>query len=310
MTKVFIDGKAGTTGLRIYERLSQREDVCILSLPEELRKDADARANMLNECDIAFLCLPDDAARESVSLITNPDTVVLDTSTAHRTNPDWAYGFAELGKEFEDKIINSKRIAVPGCHASGFIALVYPLIKNGILPKDALLSCHSLTGYSGGGKKMIAEYEDENRNPLLDAPRQYGIGQTHKHLKEMKAITETENEPLFCPIVADFYSGMEVTVPLFASQLCPGKTVDDIKKIYEEKYTGPMVKYNPQMAEDGLISAKGMELKDSMEVAVYGNDDRIILVARYDNLGKGASGAALQCMNIVMGAKETEGLDV
>ena len=310
MTKVFIDGKAGTTGLRIYERLSQRNDITLLTLPDELRKDSKARSLMLNECDIAFLCLPDDAARESVDMITNPNTVVLDTSTAHSTNPDWAYGFAELSINHREKIKNSKRIAVPGCHASGYIALVYPLIEQGILPKDALISCHSLTGYSGGGKKMIAEYEDEGRNPLLDAPRQYGIGQTHKHLKEMKAITDTENVPLFCPIVADFYSGMEVSVPLFASQLCPGKTIDDIKKVYEQKYIGPMVKYNPDMAEDGLISAKGMELKDSREVAVYGNEERILLVARYDNLGKGASGAALQCMNFVMGADETTGLDI
>ncbi|MBQ8526446.1 MAG: N-acetyl-gamma-glutamyl-phosphate reductase [Clostridia bacterium] len=310
MTKVFIDGKAGTTGLRIYERLSGRSDITLLTLSEELRKDTAARAQMLNKCDIAFLCLPDDAARESVSLITNPDTVVLDTSTAHRTNPDWAYGFAELSSAHREKIKNSKRIAVPGCHASGYIALVYPLIEQGILPKDALLSCHSLTGYSGGGKKMIAEYESEERDALLDAPRQYGIGQTHKHLKEMKAITDTDNAPLFCPIVADFYSGMEVTVPLFASQLCPGKTVEDIKKAYEAKYKGPMVKYNPDMAEGGFISAKGMSLKDTMEVAVYGNEERILLTARYDNLGKGASGAALQCMNIVMGTDETTGLDI
>ena len=310
MTKVFIDGKAGTTGLRIYERLEQRNDITLLTLSDELRKDNAAKAQMLNECDIAFLCLPDDAARESVSLITNPNTVVLDTSTAHRTDPDWAYGFAELSAEHRNNIKNSKRIAVPGCHASGYIALVYPLIEQGILPADALVSCHSLTGYSGGGKKMIAEYEEEGRNKLLNAPRQYGIGQTHKHLKEMKAVTGTENAPLFCPIVSDFYSGMEVTVPLFASQLCTGKTVEDIKKAYETKYTGPVVKYNPDMAEEGFVSANGMELKDSMEVAVFGNEERILLVARYDNLGKGASGAAVQCMNIVMGADETTGLDI
>lgn len=310
MTKVFIDGKAGTTGLRIYERLSQRSDIELLTLPEELRKDTQAREKMLNDCDIAFLCLPDAAAIEAVSLITNPDTVVLDTSTAHRTNPEWAYGFAELSGCHREKIKKSKRIAVPGCHASGYIALVYPLIEAGILPKDALISCNSLTGYSGGGKKMIAEYEDNDRDVLLDAPRQYGIGQTHKHLKEMKSITDTQSAPLFCPIVSDFYSGMEVTVPLFASQLCPGKTVQDIKNAYEKKYNGPIVKYNPQMSEDGFISSNGMAMKDSMEVAVYGNDERILLVARYDNLGKGASGAALQCMNIVMGISETEGLDI
>ena len=310
MTKVFIDGKAGTTGLRIYERLSTRSDIELLTLSEEMRKDVKARADMLNKCEIAFLCLPDEAAIEAVGLITNPDTVVLDTSTAHRTDADWAYGFSELSTNHREKIKNSKRIAVPGCHASGYIALVYPLIEQGILPKDALLSCHSLTGYSGGGKKMIGEYEDAQRDALLDAPRQYAIGQTHKHLKEMKAITDTQNAPLFCPIVADFYSGMEVTVPLFASQLCSGKTVEDIKNAYKQKYNGAIVRYNPDMAEGGFVSANGMSLKDTMEVAVYGNEERILLVARYDNLGKGASGAAVQCMNIVMGADETTGLDI
>ena len=310
MTKVFIDGKAGTTGLRIYERLSTRSDIELLTLSEEMRKDVKARADMLNKCDIAFLCLPDEAAIEAVGLITNPDTVVLDTSTAHRTDADWAYGFSELSPNHREKIKNSKRIAVPGCHASGYIALVYPLIEQGILPKDALLSCHSLTGYSGGGKKMIGEYEDAQRDALLDAPRQYAMGQTHKHLKEMKAITDTQNAPLFCPIVTDFYSGMEVTVPLFASQLCSGKTVEDIKNAYKQKYNGAIVRYNPDMAEGGFVSANGMSLKDTMEVAVYGNEERILLVARYDNLGKGASGAAVQCMNIVMGADETTGLDI
>ena len=192
MKKIFIDGKAGTTGLRIEERLAERDDVEIISLPEELRKDPEARKKILNSADIAFLCLPDVASIEAVSMIENPNVVVIDTSTAHRTNDDWAYGFAELGTEFEQKIKNSKRIAVPGCHASGFIALIHPLVKSGIISKDILLSAHSLTGYSGGGKKMIAEYEDEKRDMLLDAPRQYGLTQKHKHLPEMKKITGIE----------------------------------------------------------------------------------------------------------------------
>lgn len=310
MFKVFIDGKAGTTGLRIYERLSGREDITLLTLSEEKRKDIDARREMLNSCDIAFLCLPDDAARESVSLIDNPNTVVLDTSTAHRTDENWAYGFAELSPFHREKIKNSKRIAVPGCHASGFIALVYPLVEKGILPKDALLTCHSLTGFSGGGKKMIEEYNSTDRCSCLNAPRQYGITQSHKHLKEMKAIANIENAPVFSPIVADFYSGMEVTVPLFKSQLNSGYTIEDIKNTYKEKYFGPIVTYNPNMDKDGFISANGLEMKDTMQVAVYGNEDRIILVAQYDNLGKGASGAAVECMNIVIGTDETTGLDI
>ena len=310
MFKVFIDGKAGTTGLRIYERLSVRDDITLLTLPEEKRKDANARREMLNSCDIAFLCLPDDAARESVSLIDNPNTVVLDTSTAHRTDENWAYGFAELSPIHREKIKTSKRIAVPGCHASGFIALVYPLIEKGILPKDALLTCHSLTGFSGGGKKMIEEYNSSDRCSCLNAPRQYGITQSHKHLKEMKAITNIENAPVFSPIVADFYSGMEVTVPLFKSQLNNGYTIEDIKNAYKEKYFGPIVTYNPNMDKNGFISANGLEMKDTMQVAVYGNEDRIILVAQYDNLGKGASGAAVECMNIVIGTSETTGLDI
>ena len=233
MKKVFIDGSAGTTGLRIAERLAGRTDIELLTIPEEKRKDAAARKESLNRADIAFLCLPDDAAREAVSLIDNPGTVVIDASTAHRTLPDWAYGFPELSKAHEEKLLKSKRIAVPGCHASGFIALVYPLIESGLLDKNALLTCHSVTGYSGGGKKMIAEYESENRAELLGAPRQYGITQRHKHLKEMAAITGLNNAPVFCPIVSNFYSGMTVTVPLFSSQVNGG--VADIKKAYAEK---------------------------------------------------------------------------
>ena len=308
--KVFIDGSAGTTGLRIAERLENRNDIELIKLTEENRKDTAARKEALNLADIAFLCLPDAAAIEAVSLIDNPNTVVLDTSTAHRTNENWAYGFPELSAEMEEKIKNVKRIAVPGCHASGFISLIYPLVEKGIIAKDILLSCFSLTGYSGGGKKMIAEYEDAERDTLLDGPRQYGISQKHKHLPEMTAITKIENAPAFIPVVDAFYSGMEVTVPIFASQLNGGFTVEDIKKTYKEKYNGPVVNYIEDFDESGFVSANKLSFKDSMEISVSGNEDRILLIARYDNLGKGASGAAVECMNIVLGVDKTTGLEL
>lgn len=307
--KIFIDGRAGTTGLRIYERLESRDDIELIVLSEDERKSPEARKKALNESDIAFLCLPDDAARESVSFIENENTVVIDTSTAHRTLPEWCYGFPELSQELEEKLKSSKRIAVPGCHASGFIALVYPLIEKKIIPKDALLTCHSITGYSGGGKKMIGEYEDEGRSSLLDAPRQYALGQTHKHLKEMNAITGIENAPVFCPIVSDFYSGMTVTVPIFASQLNDGYTVEDIKKVYAEKYNGELVRYVEVADESGLVSGAKLSGKDSMQISVAGNEERIILIAMYDNLGKGASGAAVECLNYVLGTDTTKGLE-
>ncbi len=308
MTRVFIDGSAGTTGLRIYERLENRKDTRLLKLSEEKRKDKNARKEALNSADIAFLCLPDEAARESVSLCENESTVIIDTSTAHRTAEDFAYGFPELSAEHKAKIAASKRIAVPGCHASGFISLIYPLIENGIIEKSALLSCFSVTGYSGGGKKMIAEYEGENRDILLSSPRQYGIGQTHKHLPEMIAVTGLKNKPIFSPVVADFYSGMAVTVSLFADMI--NGSADDIKKIYKEKYTGPIVSYAENADENGFIAANKLAGKDSMEISVAGNDERILLISRYDNLGKGASGAAIECMNIVLGLPETEGLNL
>ncbi len=308
MKKVFIDGSAGTTGLRIAERLAGRKDIELLTLPEEQRKDPAARKELINKADVAFLCLPDDAARESVSLVENPETVVIDASTAHRTLPDWAYGFPELSKAHEKKILASKRIAVPGCHASGFIALVYPLIEAGMLAEDALLTCHSITGYSGGGKKMIAEYESKDKNCLLGAPRQYGLTQQHKHLKEMKAITGLQTPPVFCPIVADFYSGMTVTVPLFKSQL--RGSVEDIKKLYAEKYDGELVQYVESADENGFLSGLALSGKDSMQVTIAGNEERILLIAAYDNLGKGASGAAIECMNLAIGAERTKGLEL
>ena len=309
MKKIFIDGSAGTTGLRIAERLKSRDDIEIIYLPEEKRKDAEARKEILNKADIVFLCLPDDAAKEAVSMIENENVVVIDASTAHRTNPDWAYAFPELGAEFEEKIKSSKRIAVPGCHAGGVIALVYPLIKAGIISPDILLSVHSITGYSGGGKKMIADYESENPNHLLGAPRQYGISQNHKHLPEIVKIAGLSKTPIFCPIVSDFYSGMEVTVPIFKEQLNFGD-INTVKEIYKNLYNTPIVSYNEANDEGGFLSAHKLSSKDSMSIEVYGNEDRILLVARYDNLGKGASGAAVEALNIKLGCEKTKNLEI
>ena len=307
MTKIFIDGSAGTTGLRIADRLADRRDITLVKLPEELRKDASARRDAICSADIAFLCLPDDAAREAVALAGDADVKIIDTSTAHRTHPDWAYGFPEL-TGCREAIQNSKRISNPGCHASGFVALVRPLVEKGILPQDALLTCFSLTGYSGGGKKMIAEYESADRDPLLNAPRQYALTQQHKHLKEMAQRSLMDNVPVFCPIVADFYSGMEVTVSLFARDI--QGSMEDIRQLYADYYRTGLVKYCDCADSDGLLSAAAYTGRDDMQVGVYGNEERILLISRFDNLGKGASGAAIQNMNILMGLPEDTGLNV
>jgi N-acetyl-gamma-glutamyl-phosphate reductase len=308
MYKVFIDGKEGTTGLRIYDRLALREDITILTLSDELRKDAGQRRAALNSCDIAFLCLPDEAAIEAVSLVTNPSVKIIDASTAHRTNPQWCYGFPELSKEHYEAVKSSKRVAVPGCHASGFIALTAPLVKEGLLSEEALLSCCSLTGYSGGGKKMIAQYEDTNRSRLYEAPRLYALTQSHKHLPEMAHVCGLKSKPIFMPIVSDFYSGMLVTLPLFPQMLKKGCGIDDIKRVYTNLYTGPVMNYVDAMDEEGFVSACSMSGSDRMEVTVTGNSDRIVLAARFDNLGKGASGAAIECMNIMLGLAPEKGL--
>lgn len=311
MYKVFIDGKAGTTGLRIYDRLSQREDIQLITLSEDERKSPDARKRAINSSDITFLCLPDDAARESVSLVENPSVRILDTSTAHRTASDWSYGFPELSKEHRENVKNGKRVAVPGCHASGFIALVYPLVKEGIISPDYPLSSFSVTGYSGGGKKMIADYESDERPLEFDAPRQYATAQAHKHLKEMQAITGISKAPVFSPVVAPFYSGMEVTVPLFPSLFEKSCSPEELAEIFNGYYnSSQMVKSAGYIGENEFVSALQLGGKDCMEVAVRGNSERIILTAVYDNLGKGASGAALQCMNIMLGLDETTGLEL
>lgn len=307
MKRVFIDGSAGTTGLRIADRLAAREDLTIIRLPESLRKDPIARKEAINSADIVFLCLPDAAAMEAVSLVENPNVKIIDTSTAHRVNPDWTYGFPELDGQRE-KIKNSNRIANPGCHASGFVALVAPLVQKGIIPADARLTCFSLTGYSGGGKKMIAEYEGEGRSDLLKGPRQYALTQQHKHLKEMAKLCGLENAPVFCPIVGDFYSGMEVTVTLFTSQI--KGSIDDIRRIFADYYQNGLVRADDTADADGMLSAAAFSGRDDMRVSVYGNEERILLVARFDNLGKGASGAAIQNMNILLGMEESTGLNV
>ncbi len=306
MTKVFVDGSAGTTGLRIYERLSSRKDIEFIRLEESVRKDPAARKDALNSADIAFLCLPDAAAIEAVGMIENSNTAVIDTSTAHRTNDAWAYGFPELSG-YREKIEKSKRIANPGCHASGFVSLVAPLVENKILDKKSVLHCFSLTGYSGGGKKMIAEYEGEGKNELI-APRTYGLTQAHKHLPEMAKICSLEYLPLFSPVVSSYYSGMEVVVQLAKEEICC--SIKNIKDIYKSYYTSKIVRFVEDSDESGFLSGSKMSGRDDMEISVFGNDDRITLVSRFDNLGKGASGAAIQNMNIIMGSNEGEGLNI
>lgn len=304
MKKVFIDGSAGTTGLRICERLAERHDIELTVLPEALRKDPAARRDALNAADVAFLCLPDAAAVEAVGMMENPKTVVIDTSTAHRTAAGWEYGFPELlGRR--ERIAASTRIANPGCHASGFIALVEPLVRLGLLTPDASLSAFSLTGYSGGGKKMIADYESAS-TPLHLGGRQYALEQSHKHLPEMVRVCGLSTAPVFSPIIVPSYSGMETTIPLFAKDV--KGSADDIRKAYADYYRSGLVRFVADSSESGILSSAALSGRDDMEVSVFGNDERILLVARFDNLGKGASGAAIQNMNIVIGADERTGL--
>ncbi len=310
MFKVFIDGREGTTGLRIVERLQNRKDISLMLIDEALRKDPAERKKYLNSCDIAFLCLPDAAAMEAVSMIENENVRVIDTSTAHRTNPDWVYGFPELKTSLAKALPSAKRVAVPGCHASGFVALVAPLVEAGIIDSDALLSCFSLTGYSGGGKKMIAAYENEKEDEM-NSPRIYALSQQHKHLREMAAISGLKNPPVFSPIVDDFYSGMLVSVPFFASQVKGG--IEAVKKTYLEKYASQnMVDVSDISAEGsgGMLGSNNLSGNDRMQIFVCGNDERFTVSARFDNLGKGASGAAVQCMNIMLGLDPATGLDV
>jgi len=307
MMNIFIDGSAGTTGLRIYDRLMQRPGIRLNRLSEEMRKDPEARRDAINSADIVFLCLPDVAAKEAVAMCENPDTVIIDTSTVHRTSNGWTYGFPEL-RGMREKIAASKRIANPGCHASGFIALATPLLESGLLKKDALLSCFSLTGYSGGGKKMIAEYEAPENAERLEAPRLYGLTQNHKHLPEMTKISGLKYAPNFCPVVSSYYAGMEVMVPIFPGDLNGG--MKEIEAVYKAYYTGRIVKWASASDDNGFMSAGLFAGRDDMQISIQGNEERILLVSRFDNLGKGASGAAIQNMNIVLGLDETTGLNV
>ena len=305
MTKVFIDGSAGTTGLRIYERLGSRKDIELLLLPEELRKDTEARRQMLNTADIAFLCLPDQAAMEAVSLVENEKVAVIDTSTAHRINPAWAYGFAELSANHRAAIAGSKRIANPGCHASGFIASVYPLVANGVLPADFPMTAYSLTGYSGGGKNLIAEYQDENRDIRHESHRIYGTGLAHKHLPEMQKICGLTQKPVFSPILGDFYAGMATTI------LLPGFDAEKVWECLQDHYAKEkLVSVAPLGGDEPVIYASTLAGKDTMRLQVSGHREQAMVTAVFDNLGKGASGAAIQNMNILLGVDEATGLNV
>ncbi len=311
-TKVFIDGSEGTTGLRIYERFQDREDIELLSIDSALRKDAAERKRLINESDITFLCLPDAAAREAVEFVENDKVRIIDASTAHRTESGWAYGFPELSPDFRENIRSGKRIAVPGCYASGLIALVYPMVKEGILPADYPVTAFAMSGYSGAGKKTIAQYEAGERGKELDAPREYALSQQHKHLKEMKAIPGLVKEPLFSPIICDYYSGMLVSLPLFSNLLAKKLTPEGLHAFFQDYYAGEkFVTVNPFGAEAdsrGFLSANLRSGWDGMEIFVTGCEERLLVSSRFDNLGKGASGAAIQCLNIMLGCDEAKGL--
>lgn len=313
MTKVFIDGQEGTTGLKIYERFSGRTDIELIQIDEDKRKDSQERKKLINSSDFTFLCLPDAAAIEAVSLVENPNVRIIDASTAHRTNPDWAYGFPELSPMHRDKIKNSKRVAVTGCYAAGFISLVYPLVSNGFIAPDYPLTCYAVSGYSGAGKKAIAVYESEDKPYEFNSPRQYALTQQHKHLPEMQKICGLAEKPIFIPLVCDYYSGMTVTVPLFPKLMRKRYTPDEIVNMLKEHYKNqPMIRVYDFMGgealADGFLPANSLSGRNYLEIFVYGNEDRIVLSSRLDNLGKGASGAAVQCLNIMMGKDETTGL--
>lgn len=306
--KVFIDGGHGTTGLEIRERLADRDDIEILEIEESLRKDLDARVKIAEQADITLMCLPDAASAEFSEAL--PDGVrVIDTSTAHRVDPGWVYGMPELEKDRRSMIRNAARVANPGCHASGFIVLARPLVDAGIIAEDACLSCFCITGYSGGGRKMIEDYDRKHADNIVVSPAQYAVGQSHKHLPEMKKMSGLVKEPVFCPVVGDFYRGMVMTVELHADEL-NGYSADDVRSVYEERYREePLIKITDG-PDSGSIYSDEMAGSDGIEIMVLGNDERIILVSRFDNLGKGASGAAVQNLNIMLGTDELKGLKI
>lgn len=306
--KVFVDGGSGTTGLKIHDRLNKRDDIEIINIQEDKRKNIDDRLEKIKEADITFLCLPDAAAREIASLAPK-GSKILDTSTAHRTDPDWVYGMPELNAGQRDRIKDSSRVAVPGCHASGFIFAAAPLIAEGVIDADCPLDVTSITGYSGGGKKMIAAHEDENRPGYLGSAGQYALTQMHKHLPEMTAMTGLREKPAFIPIVVDHYSGMVVTVPLHKNTMKRKLTPDQLRQVFREYYKGEkMVNVNDSWPDDGFIHSLVKSGDNDLEIFVYGNEDTPVISTRFDNLGKGASGAAVQNMNIMLGIDETKGL--
>lgn len=309
-TKVYIDGQSGTTGLQIYDRIGQREDLELLRIPEELRHDPDERKKYLNSADIVFLCLPDEGAREAVSFIDNPNVRVIDASTAHRTNPDWTYGYPELSKAQREAIRTSKRVANPGCHATGFISTTAPLVAMGVIPKDYPMSCYSLTGYSGGGKKMIAEYEAEGRSELLDAPGIYGLNLQHKHLPEMQTVTGLAYPPVFMPIVDDYYKGMATTIMLQNRLLLGQPSAEEICAKLADYYRNEhFVSVVPFGENDSKLYANKLAGTNRLEIVVCGHEEQTTVTALFDNLGKGASGAAVQNMNIMLGLPEETGLE-
>jgi len=314
MTNIFIDGSSGTTGLQIRERLSTRTDIHLIEVPYEERHSEAVRKEALNRADIAFLCLPDDAAREAVSYVENDDTVIIDTSTAHRTLDDWAYGFPELSGEFEEKIRSGKRIAVPGCYASGFIALAYPLVSGGLIPADYPAAVFAVSGYSGGGKKLIEAYEEDGRDAKFDSARMYAWGQAHKHLKEMKKISGLEREPIFAPLTTNYHSGMIVQFPIYGYLMNKQMTPSALRDYYADFYVGKkfmkVMPFGADVDAGGAIFSDACAGWDGMEIFVSGNSDRLMIASRFDNLGKGASGAAIECMNISMGADPAKGLNL
>lgn len=307
--KVYIDGKEGTTGLQIYQRLGEREDIELLLIDEDKRKDPDERKKFLNAADLVFLCLPDAAAVEAVSMIENPATRVIDASTAHRTAEGWVYGFPELLPGQRQRIKFASRVANPGCHATGFLSTAAPLVKLGLLPTDYPLTCFSLTGYSGGGKKMIAEYEAPDRSVLLDAPSIYATGLQHKHLPEMQKLAGLDQPPVFAPILGDIYKGMATSILLQNRLLKGTPSAQDIWELLMSYYEGQsMVTIAPFGGRAPRLAANAMAGRDVLEITVSGHGDQTMLTAQFDNLGKGASGAAVQNMNIMLGFPETTGL--
>ena len=313
-TQIFIDGQAGTTGLRIRQRLERRQDLELITLPEEARKNLDARRSAIQSSDITFLCLPDAAAKEAVTLAGDSNVRIIDASTAHRTNPDWAYGFPELSAAHREKICRAKRVAVPGCYASGFASLVYPMVQTGLLPRDYPVQCFAVSGYSGGGKAMIAEMESPDRVPELDSPRFYGLANNHKHLPEMQQISGLSKKPMFTPIVDDFYNGMLVCIPIQADILGHSLPPEQVHEMFQKHYADAnFVNVMPLDTPDEMTKRKltCSDLRDTnqMEIFVFGDDRQLLLCSRLDNLGKGASGAAVQCMNLMLGLDERTGLE-